>query len=87
MDLHNYLTRGVDYFESVAAPFLVAKARDLVEDEKARWVLDPYAKGVIGLVPRYQGADAPALVIVYVEDEDYEVDESMYEEDFEVAEV
>lgn len=68
MSAASWLGRGI--LRSVADHKTNAAACRMEETGFARWILDPEHDGVVGLVR--DSDDSTALVVVYVDDEDFE---------------
>jgi hypothetical protein len=55
-----------------ADPFVLERADELVADGTAEWTFDPYVDGVVGLV---KPGTRRAFIVVYLDDEDFELGE------------
>lgn len=56
----------------IAAPIVLEKAEQAVADGTHSWVFDPSVDGVLGLIKNNTNQ---AVIVVYVNDEDFECDE------------
>jgi hypothetical protein len=61
----------------VALPEIVDQCKRAVEAGAARWLFDPEVANVVGLVKA--GTYKRALVVVYLDDKDFEVDDDALE--------
>ena len=68
--MHKHIEKAISIFEADANEESVAVASKLIEEGRAKWVLDPEVDNVVGLV---DGNDA--YVIVYLEFNDFETSE------------
>lgn len=73
--MRSEITRAIALFNDQAATSYVDAATQMVADRLAIWVRDPEVPGVVGLLDREDGR---ALVIVYLEYNDFEVTEDMH---------
>jgi hypothetical protein len=64
--------RAVKLFRGMAADYVVEAADAKVASGEAQWVLDPQVEDVVGLV--LNGTNR-ALVVVYLDSQDFECDE------------
>jgi len=71
------LAQVVSDFEEIASGSIVARCRKAVQTGQAVWVWDPEVNGVVGLV--MTSNPRRALVVVYSEGTDFEVDGELLE--------
>jgi hypothetical protein len=64
------VAQGVKVFEAIADGPTKRKARALIDQGRGQWVVDPHVAGVVGLLMPETNR---AWLIVYVDDQDFEV--------------
>lgn len=68
----NEIEQAKELLKEMATDEISDYAQKLVDEGRARWELDPYVNGVVGLM--LTDNPSQAVVIVYVNDRDFECD-------------